>query len=63
MEKGKKYDLENARLIGWTPGDGSGAVGYYMHDYFEPDGTYAGPDMHGIEPIIEDISPLSADGE
>lgn len=50
---GKKYDVDNLSLIGWTDGDGSGSDGYRIEDYFDVNGEYLGPDCHGIEPIVE----------
>lgn len=49
---GQQYDLDALILIDWTDGDGSGAEGYRLIDYFEADGTYIGADQHGIEPIV-----------
>ena len=52
LEIGKTYDLNTLRFIGWTTGDGSNTDGYHVEDYFAG-GSYAGPDEHGIEPILE----------
>jgi hypothetical protein len=49
---GHAYDIDSLRLLGWTAGDGSGADGYRLSDYFDPAGTYIGHDQHGIEPIV-----------
>jgi hypothetical protein len=49
---GQAYDIGKLRLLGWTDGDGSGVDGYRLSDYFDPAGTYIGPDQHGIEPIV-----------
>ena len=51
LVKGAKYAVESLRVWGWTEGDGSGTEGYRLADFFEADGTYRGPDQHGIEPI------------
>lgn len=51
--RGRKYDWNTLRLIGWTEGDGSGSEGYELCHYFESDGAYKGADQHGIEPIFE----------
>ena len=40
------------QLAGWTAGDGTSTDGYHVEDYFAG-GSYAGPDEHGIEPILE----------
>lgn len=40
-------------FAGWSRGDGTGHEGYRVEDYFSPDGTYLGPDKHGIEPLFE----------
>lgn len=56
LNKGVRYDVAalDARLIrvSWTEGDGSSEdhEGYDWGYYFSDDGTYAGPDLHGIEP-------------
>ena len=51
---GKRYnvdDLADRMLrVSWTRGDGSGSEGYHWSSYFSEDGTYLGPDQHGIEP-------------
>ena len=55
LEKGKKYDVEMLIMTGWTDVRGSGHEGYSADYYFEPDGTYLGPDQYGIEPVFADI--------
>ncbi len=52
LVKGMKYNVKSLSLIGWTVGDGSGAEGYTLENYFDAEGTYRGPDICGIEPII-----------
>lgn len=53
LVKGKWYDRRKSLvLFGWTEGNGSGADGYCIDDYFN-DGVYLGPDECGIEPIFE----------
>ncbi len=54
LETGKQYDdWADLELAGWTEGDGSGAAGYIVEDYFDADCTYRGPDESGIEPLFE----------
>lgn len=55
LTKGNKYDVSTIVFTGWTDGDGTGHDGYNVSDYFAADGTYRGPDEHGIEPIVEII--------
>lgn len=50
---GRQYDVSALRLLGWTEGDGTGAEGYCLGDYFDAYGHYLGPDAHGIEPRVE----------
>lgn len=52
---GQRYDVDATmdRWIGWTEGDGTGAEGYSVAAYFDGDGSYLGPDAHGIEPEFE----------
>jgi hypothetical protein len=40
------------RFAGWTEGDGTSTDGYRVEDYFAG-GSCAGPDEHGIAPILE----------
>lgn len=54
LETGQIYDPNALVFIGWTDGDGSGAIGYNVWDYFDAGGRYLGPDICGIEPIFED---------
>ena len=54
LEAGKIYNLDELVCTGWTDGDGSGAMGYNVWDYFDAEGRYLGPDICGIEPIFED---------
>jgi hypothetical protein len=51
LTKGRRYNLDKLRLVGWTKGDGSGHEEYNVEDYFRND-IYLGPDQHGIEPIL-----------
>jgi hypothetical protein len=53
LTRGQQYDTDRIELVSWTRGDGTGAEGYSVWDYFDSDGTYRGPDKHGIEPIVE----------
>jgi len=53
LEIGRKYNLDAIELIDWTVGDGSGNEGYDVWDYFHSDGSYKGPDIYGIEPVVE----------
>lgn len=54
LEIGKWYeDWIDFTLAGWTEGDGSGAVGYLVEDYFQDGHIYTGPDGSGIEPLFE----------
>lgn len=59
LTKGEMVDLRGIRLVGWTVGDGSGADGYHLYDYFRSPGElpqvgeYLGPDQHDIEPLVE----------
>jgi len=46
--------VREVSLAGWTAGDGTGAEGYRVEDYFATDGSYRGPDEHGIEPVFEE---------
>lgn len=55
LERGSKYQAGTLHLVGWTAGDGTGAEGYHMEDYFAADGAYLGPDAHGIEPVFAEI--------
>ena len=51
--RGKVYSVAERALLNfadWTEGNGSSVDGYNCWDYFLPDGTYLGPDCHGIEP-------------
>lgn len=50
---GTRYKVESLQFSGWTDGDGSGADGYNILDYFGDDDSYKGPDQHGIEPIFD----------
>ncbi len=51
LQTGRKYDVNSLTFIGWTIGDGTSTDGYNAFDYFTPDGSYLGPDEHGIEPL------------
>ena len=53
LQQYETYDVESLTLVGWTEGDGTGADGYMLAEYFDDDGRYLGPDMHGIEPICD----------
>lgn len=63
LETGKRYNVDALQFAGWTAGDGSGAEGYSILDYFADDGTYKGADQHGIEPIFDtqSVNPLTDD--
>ena len=50
---GETYDRAELTLTGWTEGDGAGTEGYAAECYFDADGRYLGPDVHGIEPVFE----------
>lgn len=52
LQPGAQYHPANLTFAGWTDGDGSWHDGYHYADYFLPDGTYLGPDKHGIEPLF-----------
>jgi hypothetical protein len=41
-------------FCGWKTVDGSkpDTQGYYLGDYFTRNGAYAGPDCHGVYPIL-----------
>lgn len=52
LAAGQLYDRAALTLTGWTVGDGSGAEGYAVEYYFDPQGRYLGPDEHGIEPTF-----------
>lgn len=52
LEKGKKYEVEDLKFLGWTNGLSSDLVGYNYMDYFDCDGTYLGPDQYSIEPVF-----------
>lgn len=56
LETGRKYDANLLTFAGWTAGDGTSTEGYHMVDYFATDGSYLGPDKHGIEPIVEMVA-------
>lgn len=55
LMQGKLYTISHLVLLGWTDGDGSGAEGYNLLDYFDYEGRYLGADQHGIEPIVEEL--------
>lgn len=57
--RGTVYDVADLDHVGWTRGDGSSTAGYHWQDYFRADGTYLGPDVHGIEPTFN----LAASGD
>jgi len=45
--KGRRYDTEHLRFVGWTePNEGRNAF-----VYFDADGRYLGPDADGVEPL------------
>lgn len=51
LETGRKYDVNTLTFIAWTKGDDTSSDAYNAYDYFAADGSYLGPDQHGIEPI------------
>ena len=56
--KGRIYQYDQLRCVGWTDGDGSGHRGYDWRDYFrgdQDDGEYLGADECGIEPKFDPI--------
>jgi hypothetical protein len=55
LTTGQRYDTEQLECIGWTYGDGSSTACYSCWAYFDADGTYLGPDVHGIEPEFDEI--------
>lgn len=63
LETGQKYSIAHLRFEGWTRGDGSGHDGYRFADYFGRDGTYLGPDEHGIEPMASWVPAFRCDLE
>lgn len=63
LTTGTKYDIDDAQLTGWTTGDGTGHEGYHWQDYFGADGAYLGPDVHGIEPLLDGTIDLSDNPE
>lgn len=56
LTEGQVYDVSTLELIDWTEGDGTGTEGYDCWNYFDRDGRYLGPDIHGIEPVMSVIS-------
>lgn len=45
-------DLErNSAVVGWS--DGQDNPGYAWRDYFNGDGSYRGPDVDGVEPVVD----------
>lgn len=50
---GEEYAVDKLDWLGWTKGDGTGTEGYEVAYYLDRDGTYRGPDQHGIEPLFE----------
>ena len=52
LVEGATYPVDRLVLQGWTEGDGSGADGYRLADFFDSDGRYLGRDQHGIEPVV-----------
>jgi hypothetical protein len=56
LKPGQKYDLRALAYshCGWTAGDGTSTLGYDAWWYFDNDGVYLGPDMHGIEPLFDE---------
>jgi hypothetical protein len=53
---GAVYRDDELDLYGWTKGDGTSTEGYDWSCYFERDGRYLGPDVHGIEPQVSRAS-------
>lgn len=47
LRQGQQYDTEHLEFDGWS---GRAPEGQSCWKYFEPDGTYTGPDQCGIEP-------------
>ncbi|NIM21865.1 MAG: hypothetical protein GTN64_05525 [Candidatus Latescibacteria bacterium] len=53
-EAGKRYRTKYLVCIGWmcTAGTVPDVRGYHWGDYFEADGTFRGPDLHGVYPVF-----------
>ncbi len=64
LTTGQKYDVAALKFTGWDgPGvyddeghRNPGIDGYSVADYFRSDGTYLGPDEHGVEPTFADAT-------
>ena len=58
LETGKKYDRSTITFTGWMAPDERNCApdvveGYHPDYYFAADGSYKGPDEHGVEPTWE----------
>jgi len=55
LEKGHKYDVGEMTLLYWQAGSKVEAdlPGYSLFRYFDKDGRYLGPDVYGVEPVVD----------
>jgi len=61
LQQGKVYDIKALKFTGWTGNESiyddqgnrnPGMDGYNVADYFDDNGRYLGPDIHGVEPTF-----------